>query len=180
MNRPMTRHIVFTRQPRHRGLTLIELMVALGIVAVLATLAVPSYGRLMAWQRLKAAAENMALDLAELRFQAAQRGVALHLQATPGADWCYSMAVASGCDCRVQQQCQMKTVRAKDHPGVLLVEAQNFLFEPQAGLGAAFGGSTLGALLQSADGRQLRVAVSPLGRARICAPGAALPGYAAC
>jgi type IV fimbrial biogenesis protein FimT len=171
---------VALRRPQHRGLTLIELMVALGIVAVLATLAVPSYGHLLAWQRLKATAENMALDLSELRLQAAQRGVALHLQVTPGADWCYSMAVASGCDCRVPQHCQMKTVRAKDHPGVLLVEAQNFLFEPQTGMSNAFGGSAVGALLQSADGRQLRVAVSPLGRPRVCAPGAALPGYAAC
>ena len=176
----MSRHMLVMRGPRQRGLTLIELMVALGIVAVLASLAVPSYGHMVAWQRLKAAAENMAVDLAELRFQAAQRGVALHLQVTPGADWCYSMAVASGCDCRVPQQCQMKTVRAKDHPGVLLLEGQSFLFEPQAGLSNTFGASANGALLQSADGRQLRVAVSPLGRPRVCAPGAALPGYAAC
>jgi type IV fimbrial biogenesis protein FimT len=176
----MSRHMGFRHRPRHRGLTLIELMVALGIVAVLATLAVPSYGHMMAWQRLKAAAENMALDMAELRLQAAQRGVALHLQVSPGADWCYSTSVASGCDCRVPQQCQMKTVRAKDHPGVLLVEGQSFLFEPHTGPGSGFGGGTLGALLQSADGRQLRVAVSPMGRARVCAPGAALPGYAAC
>jgi type IV fimbrial biogenesis protein FimT len=176
----MIRHKVSSRGPRQRGLTLIELMLALGVVAVLASLAVPAYGHMMAWQRLKAAAENMAVDLAELRLQAAQRGVALHLQVTPGADWCYSMTVASGCDCRVPQPCQMKTVRAKDHPGVLLVEAQNYLFEPHTGLSNAFGGGAVGALLQSTDGRQLRVAVSPLGRPRVCAPGAALPGYAPC
>ena len=49
-------------------------MVALGIVAVLATLALPSFGSIVARHRLKAAAENLSMDLAELRFEATRRG----------------------------------------------------------------------------------------------------------
>jgi type IV fimbrial biogenesis protein FimT len=159
---------------RARGLTLLEMMVALAIVAVLMTLALPSFGSIMARHRLKAAAEDLSMDLAELRMQAAQRGQPLHLNLNAGAQWCYALAVASGCDCRVPQGCQLKTVRAQDHPGVTLLAGQDLRIDPPPG------GSSGSALLQSSDGAQLRVGLSPLGRPKVCAPAAAVPGFAAC
>ena len=168
------RHPASIRLPH--GLTLLELMVALGIVAALMTLALPSFGSIMARHRLKAAAENLSMDLAELRFEATQRSVPLHMHFATGPDWCYALATASGCDCRVAQSCQLKTVRAKDHPGVQLLEGRPVLFEPRPGAGVD-GGS---ALLQSAEGAQLRVGLTRLGRPKVCAPGAAVPGYPGC
>jgi type IV fimbrial biogenesis protein FimT len=157
-----------------RGLTLLETMVALAIVAVLTTLALPSFGSMMSRHRLKATAEQMATDLAELRMLAAQRGQPLHLQLSAGPQWCYALAVSSGCDCRVPQGCQLKTVRAKDHPGVTLLDGQDLRIEPLPG---SAGGT---AVLQNSEGARLRVGLSPLGRPKVCAPGAAVPGYAAC
>jgi type IV fimbrial biogenesis protein FimT len=168
------RHAHSIRPPR--GLTLLELMVALGIVAVLMTLALPSFGSIMARHRLKAAAENLSMDLAELRFEATQRGVPLHMHFATGTDWCYALTTASGCDCRVAQSCQLKTVRAKDHPGVQLVEGQPVLFEPRPGAGVVVGS----ALLRSTEGAQLRVGLTRLGRPKVCAPGAEVPGYPGC
>ncbi len=159
---------------RARGLTLLETMVALAIVAVLTTLALPSFGSMVSRHRLKAAAEQMSMDLAELRLLAAQRGQTLHLNLSAGAQWCYALAVASGCDCRVPQGCQLKTVRAKDHPGVTLLEGQDLRIDPQPGQGNG------GALLQGSDGARLRVSLSPLGRPKVCAPAAAVPGFTAC
>lgn len=161
------------RRPR-RGLTLLEMMVALAIVAVLMTLALPSFGSMMSRHRLKAAAEQMATDLAELRMLAAQRGKPLHLNPSTGTQWCYALAVASGCDCRVPQGCQLKTVRAKDHPGVTLLDGQELHVDPQPGPPVE------GAVLQSSDGARLKVGLSPLGRPKICAPAAAVAGFAAC
>jgi type IV fimbrial biogenesis protein FimT len=158
----------------HRGLTLLETMVALAIVAILMTLALPSFGSMMSRHRLKAAAEQMAMDLAELRMQSTQRGQTLYVSVSGGPQWCYALAVASGCDCRVPQGCQLKTVRAKDHPGVTLLDGQDLRIDPQPGLGSG------GALLQGSDGAQLRVGLSPLGRPKVCAPAAAVPGFAAC
>jgi type IV fimbrial biogenesis protein FimT len=74
----------------------------------------------------------------------------------------------------VPQGCQLKTVRAREHPGITLQEAQPMRIDPQPG---ASQGSVL---LQAADGQQLRVAMTPLGRPKVCAPGAAVPGYPAC
>jgi type IV fimbrial biogenesis protein FimT len=157
-----------------RGLTLLEMMIALAIVAVLTTLALPSVGSMMSRHRLKAAAETLSMDLAELRLLATQRGQPMHVNLSTGPQWCYALAVASGCDCRVPQGCQLKTVRAQDHPGVTLLEGQDLRIDPQPGQG---GGS---ALLQGSDGARLRVGLSPLGRPKVCAPDAAVPGFAAC
>lgn len=157
-----------------RGLTLLELMVTLAIVALLMTLALPSFGSIMARQRLKAAAEQLSMDLAELRLLAAQRGQTLHVNLSAGSQWCYALAVASGCDCRVPQGCQLKTVHAKDHPGVTLLEGQDLRIDPPPG------SSEGSALLQSSDGARLRVGVSLLGRPKVCAPAAAVPGFGAC
>ena len=159
-----------------RGLSLLELMVALAIVAVLATLALPSFGSMLARHRLKAAADHMAMDLVELRFEATRRGVPLHLQLRPGPDWCYALATTPGCDCRVPQSCQLKTVSAREHPGVAMTQAQDLRFEPTA-MTISFGGH---AVLQGHDGTQLRVGLSPLGRPSVCAPLAPVPGYARC
>lgn len=165
-----------TRRPH--GLTLIELMVALAIVALLMTLAVPSFGAMLARQRLKAAAEQLAADLAEARLLAAQRAQPLHLNLQPGAQWCWSLSSASGCDCRVAQSCQLKTVRAGDHPGVQLIDGSELRIDARAiGVLPPASGA---ALLLGQQGSSLRVALTPLGRAKVCAPGAAVPGYPGC
>jgi type IV fimbrial biogenesis protein FimT len=157
-----------------RGLTLLEMSIALAVVAVLATLALPSFGSMMSRHRLKAAAEQMSMDLAELRQLATQRGEPMHVNLSAGPQWCYALAVAGGCDCRVPQGCQLKTVRAKDHPGVTLLQAQDLRIEPLPGPTSG------GAVLQGSDGAQLRVGLGPLGRAKVCAPAAAVPGFVAC
>jgi len=160
---------------RARGLTLIELTVALAVLGVLATLTLPTFGALLTRHRLAAAAEDLALDLAEARFQAAQSGQPLHVVFHAGTDWCYAVARTPGCDCREAQACQLKTVRAADLPGVALADAQDASFDPAAI--ATVGGQ---AQWRSADGRHgLDVSVSGLGRARICSP-SGLRGYSAC
>lgn len=159
-----------------RGLTLIELVAVLGLLATLMMLALPSATGVVARHRLKAAAESLAHDLADLRFESAQRGTTLHLRFDRSGDWCYALAHSSPCDCRSGRSCQLKTVHARDYPGVRLVEAADAQFLPLGGAVESGGG----ALLESADGSQLRVALTRLGRPKVCAPGGAVSGYAAC
>jgi type IV fimbrial biogenesis protein FimT len=161
---------------RCSGLTLIELMVVLGIIAVLAALSLPSFGAQISRQRLKAAAETLAGDLAEARFEAARRGSALHLHYAPGPDWCWAVATASGCDCRSLQACQVKTVRSSDHPSVVLAQSRDALFDPANGSAVGDGA----AVLRSAGGDELRVALTRLGRVRVCAPENPALGYPRC
>jgi prepilin-type N-terminal cleavage/methylation domain-containing protein len=172
---PLMRSSPAARAWRRRGLTLIEVAVAMAVLAILATMTVPSFAERLARQRLIGAAEMLAMDLAEARYQAAQTGLTLHLGFIQGADWCYAVARAPGCDCTRVQACQIKVVRGSDHPGVALVEARDASFDA-ASLAVEPGLAVLAGLRGS---QTLQVGTTPLGRARVCSP-SGLKGYAAC
>jgi prepilin-type N-terminal cleavage/methylation domain-containing protein len=159
---------------RRRGLTLLELMIVIGVLAVLSTLALPSMGRQLERHRLQAAAEALTADLAEARFEAARRGQALHLDVHPSTPWCWAVTTAPGCHCGTPQACQLRAVRAEDHRHVRLVAARPVRFDSD---GRADGG--LGAVLEAGSER-LQVEVGVLGRARICDPQGRLPRVPRC
>ena len=145
---------------------MLELMAVLAVLAVLVTLAVPGTSSMLQRQRLAAAAEALAGDLAEARFEAARRSTALHLDSHGGPAWCWSVATSPGCSCDgPTTSCQLKTVRSTDHPGIQLVQPL------QARLDPAEANLTGSATLASSSGESLRVDLTPMGRARICVPG---------
>jgi len=141
-------------------------MAVLAVLSVLVALALPPSTALLQRQRLAAAAEALAGDLAEARFQAASRGQVLHLASSGGPVWCWSVAISAGCDCSdLQATCHLKAVHAVDYPGVRMTEALQARLDPS---GAGFSGS---ATLASPHGDLLRVELTPMGRPRVCAPG---------
>ena len=150
-----------------RGFTLLEVAMVLALLAVLSTLAVPSLAARLQRGRLQFAAEA--------RFQAAQRGLTLHLQAQAGADWCWAVTTTPACPCGQAQPCQLQRVTAADHPGVRLVQAMAVRLDPD---GSAVARQP--ALFESAAGQRVAVALTPLGRARLCAPTGAWPTMPAC
>jgi type IV fimbrial biogenesis protein FimT len=158
-----------------RGVTLLELLVGLAILAVLGTLALPSMHGRLARERLNTAAEALAADLADARFEAARRGAPLHVDLTLGDDWCWSVAATPGCACGPTQSCQLKAVRASDHPGVRLASGRGAVLDAQ---GVASG--PLGATFDSATNESLRVDLVALGRARVCSLHGPSRRYAPC
>lgn len=146
------------------GLTLIELTITLAVLAILAAIALPSVGADLDRQRLQATAQALAADISEARFEAARRGQPLHVQASAGAAWCWSVSVNPQCPCGQAQACQLQNVSAADHPGVQIVSAHEARLEA---VGVAQAGTV--AVLQSRRGDRLRVDVSALGRSRVCA-----------
>lgn len=163
---------------RRLGFTLIEVMVTVALLALLATLTLPSFGSQLARHRLRAAADTLAQDLGEARFLAAQTGTTLFVTFRAGAQWCYAVTRASGCDCSSPQPCQLKVARAEDTPGVLLADGHEIRLDAVPD-GAALGGDMTTAELSTPSGDRLRVGLRPLGRASICAP-TPLPGYPTC
>lgn len=160
---------------RASGLTLVELMIAIAVLGILATLAVPSLAERLARQRLASAAETLAMDLAEARVESAASGQALHVVFDRGPDWCWAVARSAGCGCAAPAPCQLKVSRAADWPGVELVEAGDTAFDP----GGAPAAGTRASFRGRGSGHLLEVGLSPLGRSRLCT-GTGLPGYAGC
>ena len=162
-----------TRAPR--GFTMIELGVMLAVLAVLVALALPGMGARLDRQRLQGAAEALLSDVKEARFEAAQRGVSIHIVADTGAAWCWAVATSADCPCGQAQACVLRKAGAEDHAGVRLLQAQALRLTPQGQVEAA--GS---ATLESRRGEQLRVEVQALGHPHICSPEGTHPRYPAC
>jgi type IV fimbrial biogenesis protein FimT len=155
------------------GLTLVELAVAIALLALLATLGTPHFADLLAKHRLRGAGETLLADLSEARFAAAQRGQPIHVNFRTGTPWCWAVANNANCDCQVPQSCRIKASTDKDHPGVSLTNTVDARFEPD-GMGSGK------AELHSNRGHQLRIEIGPTGRARLCSPGATDARYPAC
>lgn len=72
---------------RERGFTLIELMTVLVVAVILAGIGVPSFSRLMAGQRVKAAASNLRQALLVTRSEALKRNTDVAVQPASGTEW---------------------------------------------------------------------------------------------
>jgi type IV fimbrial biogenesis protein FimT len=161
--------------PVPTGFTLIELLLVLAVMAVLTAMTLPSFAEQRDRQRLQTAAESLAADIAEARFNAAGRGQPLHLHFVPGPDWCYGVATHPGCDCSSSPACTVKAVHGRDLPGVRLVHGTDAVLEP-SGIATA----AAVAAFVTERGEQLQVVLTPLGRPYVCVPGGAPRRYPAC
>lgn len=163
---------------RTRGLTLLEVAIAIAVLAVLAALALPDISRRLERGRVQNAAESLAADIANTRFEAVRGNHDLFVETRPdvGAGWCWAVARQRGCDCGVPDSCQLHTVNARDFRGVRLIGGLALRMES----GGAAVATAQAAVLETSRGEQLRVEVSPLGRARVCATLGSWPNVPAC
>lgn len=72
---------------RTRGFTLIEVLVTLTVLGVLATLAAPSFQKVVAKQRLRSAAYDLMSDLTLARSEAIKRGTPVVLEPLTARQW---------------------------------------------------------------------------------------------
>jgi type IV fimbrial biogenesis protein FimT len=149
-----------------RGFTLIEAVIAIGVVALLMSVALPSFGDMMSRARLRGAAEDLALGLGNARLESLRPGAGtLHVTVQAGNPWCWAVGPAPQPDCRGSAPGSFKVVHGEDYPGVTLSEGASAVFDGSHQIA----GVTLAATFVSAQGQTLRVHMTPLGRASICA-----------
>ena len=162
----MTRVAVAAR--RARGITLIECVIALAILGALMTIALPSFGEAMARARLRTAAEDLALGLGNARLESVRAGAGkVHVTVAPGASWCWSVGPVAGVDCaNPPAGSTYHVVHANEYPGITMTSGASASFDSRDMLATA----GFAAEFVSLHGSTLRVHVTPLGRASICAP----------
>jgi type IV fimbrial biogenesis protein FimT len=177
------------------GFTLLELMITLTVLAILATLGVPTMQGMLERNRLKSAAQAVMEDLQWMRSEAIRRNRTLSFVIDPDA-WCYGITAEDTCDCRLTDSnaadaCVLETagtpvlkrVGGRDFQGVQVVSITSSLkspprlvFEPRRATAPSFGSLTI----DSPAGAQLRVVLSKLGRVRTCSPDGLVPGFESC
>jgi len=161
-----------------RGITLIECVIAIALVAALMSIALPSFGEAMSRARLRAAAQDLALGLGNARLESLRGGARpVHVTLKPGSAWCWAVGPVPNADCRnpVADSTQ-HVVRADDYAGVTMTRGVSASFDGRDTLAAA----GFAAEFALAQGQQLRVHVTPLGRASICSPQGSMLDFPRC
>ena len=158
---------------RSAGFTLIELMVALALVALLLTVALPSYQSLRQEQMVKAATMAVYNYLKLLKSESIKRNSSLSLIVfnSGASNWCYRIAIdgvgsCTGCSDTCSSLDGRKGADASEFAGVNLTTSYSggkLTFSPRRGT-LPSGNITL-----ASNGTSMKVMTSNLGRVRTCA-----------
>lgn len=176
-------------KPTTHGFTLVELMVTLAVLAIVATIAVPSFQEMMTKNRVKGAAEALYADMQLARQESIKRNQAISVTfGSNSGGWCYGLDDTSGsCDCTATTSASNCTIGAgttafsrvvqgsTSFNGVAL-NSGNITFDNVRGTASTSGTNTV-----SIGAYQASVVVGALGSARICTPsGQTSVGYPGC
>lgn len=187
----------YMRARRAPGFTLVELIVATTVFAILAMSAVPAFTTYFEKARLRGAANAVVALIAQARLASVKQARAVSVRMSgQGAQWCAGareaplpavgmpMAGVDVCDCVAGDGCvvdgQRAVVSAETYAGVVLSSAVDaFAFDGATGMRS--GDMRDAVRLGSRSGRfSLRIAVSPLGHASMCSDGGAIAGVRSC
>ncbi|WP_295524978.1 GspH/FimT family pseudopilin [uncultured Pseudacidovorax sp.] len=188
------------RQGRWRGtsgMSLIELMVGVALLAILLALAIPAFGDWMRNARLRTTAESLRAGLQQARAEAIRRNAKVRFQlvttldnscalSTSGPFWVSnagaSVSPASGCGGAISTTAspfliqKSPVVSSATGDITLSASAGVMVFDPLGRMAATpagvatidLGSSGGSCLAQGGNVRCLRIAVTPSGDARLC------------
>ncbi|QJR82083.1 prepilin-type N-terminal cleavage/methylation domain-containing protein [Alteromonas pelagimontana] len=165
------------------GLTLTELLVVMGLIGLLLTLAIPSYVDLQHQQLLRKTLTQTRLLFREAQSLAMVESKTTRLQITTGASWCLAITRQTSCNCLIESDCAVAgreyKVSAAKTPILLFhstfVPANSTSFD-STGLSYGFAGSLTFKIAE----RQAKLILSNLGRVRVCMAQGQLSGVPQC
>ncbi|WP_435235117.1 GspH/FimT family pseudopilin [Psychromonas sp. PT13] len=172
---------------KHGGLTLIELMISLAVLAILMSIGIASYSGLFSQQALINRTERIYHFLRLANTQAVKFNHKVYVQfcqLSTTDNWKMAMSANSGCDCFTLNSCQLDGIEVIEDVAdgkTLLTSAADITFsgEQASYSPMRFGINTGSITLSGTNGLKLKVIQSTM-RLRICAPEKDQLGYKKC
>lgn len=183
-----------------KGLTLVELLVAVAILAVLLAVAVPAMNDWLMAQRVVSTTAQLVTDLNYARSETIKLNRSIRVTFNSDASQsCYTVhttgTVTGQCSClrgansaclnpttgaAIAGLTELKTVSVPTNSGVSIASTPVIIqFDAPTGLVA--NATTLAANVSGGSARQLRAVTNATGRPASCAPsGSSIKGYATC
>lgn len=158
----MTRHPHPPAGDRCRGVTLIEMLTVIALLAIVAALAAPGLNAFLVGQRVKAVTYDLTADLLLARSEALKRGA--DVSVTPAADgWVAGWSVTSGDTVLGGRQGAGAGLVLDDAPDVIVFNRNGRLSSPTTAVGITIRADVEG------GGRQRCVELDLSGRAHATA-----------
>jgi prepilin-type N-terminal cleavage/methylation domain-containing protein len=159
---------------RQTGLTLMELMIVLSIIAVLAAMALPSFNSSLERRRLIGAAENLFADLQFARAESIKQNATIQVQFDTAA-WCYGLDdTGADCDCAdTPANCtingQQKVVLGTEYQNVglsMTLPDSDIIISPRQGM-PVDSTNDVGTFTFSLNGQSKAVSMNLVGRVKM-------------
>jgi type IV fimbrial biogenesis protein FimT len=176
----------------------IELMITLAVLAIITSLALPSYRTILEKRQVTSGAEQVGAFLSAVQIEAVKRNepIAVSYARSDVDSWCVGLSnAAASCDCTITDAtdgdaCTIDGVLrvfqsgSLNYPGVMNAMTGDgaFVFDPVRGLMEDHTDAASLQLLSSSGKYALNVDISATGRVKICSGDSSkqVPGYASC
>jgi len=202
----MTMSVKLRRDPQNwkngfstrNGFTLIELMIVIAVVAIITSLALPSYRTIMEKRQVTSAAEQLGAFLSAIQIEAVTRSenISVSYSRTDADTWCIGIVSgATACDCTITNPAtsgacvidsQLRVISDANltYPGIMnkMNGDGAFVFDPARGLMMNHADAAELELLSDEGTYALNVQLSATGRLKMCSDNAGkkVPGYEVC
>lgn len=163
-----------------RGFTLVELLVVLGVAAILLSLAAPSFTSTLARKRMEGVAAELSTDIQYARSEAAQRNAAVGIVFGTNCYTVYLLGTTAAADCGALGTggSSLKDVAVPSGTTMAFTPTTTgafIAFDPVRGMAtdATAGTADLSgtvALTNSAGNWQILARVTRVGRVKLCSP----------
>lgn len=149
-----------------RGVTLIELIIALVIVSILALVAVPGVILLYQEYRLITNTENLYYVLQYARSAAIKNNQTIYVYFSTGTNWCYGINANATCDCTLTGSCGLGTYSASSIQDYSL--STTGLTNNTLQFEGSHGGASVSQITFTLGADSMSVSIGALGNMRVC------------